>query len=116
MFAGRKLFPSFRCGSHVTSFAAVRRNLSNNALQSKSFSASIPHSRYGLLIGSVMIVGYFVNPSNSTAESQCDLNSACNINAAKKEIIKLIEAEDEKKGDGTSIGPTIVRLAWHASG
>lgn len=63
-----------------------------------------------------MIVGYFVNPSNSTAESQSDLNSACNINAAKKEIIKLIEAEDEKKGDGTSIGPTIVRLAWHASG
>ena len=36
--------------------------------------------------------------------------------AAKKEILSLIEAEDERRGDGTSIGPTLVRLAWHASG
>ena len=28
----------------------------------------------------------------------------------------MIEADDEKREDGTSIGPTLVRLAWHASG
>ena len=32
------------------------------------------------------------------------------------DIIKMIEEVDEKRGDGTSIGPTLVRLAWHASG
>lgn len=35
---------------------------------------------------------------------------------AKEDIIKMIEEVDEKRGDGTSIGPTLVRLAWHASG
>jgi len=34
----------------------------------------------------------------------------------KKDIAKAIDAEDEKRADGTSIGPTLVRLAWHASG
>jgi hypothetical protein len=28
----------------------------------------------------------------------------------------VIEAEDKRRGDGTGIGPTFVRLAWHASG
>lgn len=28
----------------------------------------------------------------------------------------MMEAEDEKRGDGTSIAGTLVRLAWHASG
>lgn len=34
----------------------------------------------------------------------------------KKDISNAIDAEDEKRDDGTSIGPTLVRLAWHASG
>lgn len=34
----------------------------------------------------------------------------------KADIIALMEAEEEKRADGTSIGPTFVRLAWHASG
>lgn len=28
----------------------------------------------------------------------------------------MIEAEDKRRGDGSGIGPTLVRLAWHASG
>lgn len=43
----------------------------------------------------------------------CDAN---NLEKAKKELIAMIEANDEEKGDGTSIGPTLVRLAWHSSG
>lgn len=35
---------------------------------------------------------------------------------AKKDIAEAIEKDAEKRGDGTSIGPTLVRLAWHASG
>lgn len=34
----------------------------------------------------------------------------------KADIIAAIAADDEKRSDGTSIGPTLVRLAWHASG
>ena len=42
--------------------------------------------------------------------------SADAIAKAKKDIAEAIEAEDEKREDGTSVGPTLVRLAWHASG
>jgi len=39
-----------------------------------------------------------------------------NYTAVKKDIIDVIDKEEEKRSDGTSIGPTFVRLAWHASG
>ncbi len=34
----------------------------------------------------------------------------------RADIKKIIEDSEEKRADGTSIGPTLVRLAWHASG
>jgi hypothetical protein len=36
--------------------------------------------------------------------------------SVRKDIVKLIEDEDKRRGDGTGIGPTLIRLAWHASG
>jgi len=36
--------------------------------------------------------------------------------SVRKDIVKLIEDEEERRGDGTGIGPTLIRLAWHASG
>ena len=42
----------------------------------------------------------------------CDPNFA----ALKKELVSMIDAEEEKRGDGTSIAGTLIRLAWHASG
>lgn len=41
---------------------------------------------------------------------------ATNMDSLKKDIITAIEAEDAKRGDGTSIAPTLIRLAWHAAG
>mmetsp|Transcript_122632 Transcript_122632/g.281113 ORF Transcript_122632/g.281113 Transcript_122632/m.281113 type:complete len:366 (-) Transcript_122632:449-1546(-) len=38
------------------------------------------------------------------------------ISKIKEEIVALIEEDAEKRGDGTSIGPTFIRLAWHAAG
>eukprot|EP00630_Chrysocystis_fragilis_P007378 CAMPEP_0197401734 /NCGR_PEP_ID=MMETSP1165-20131217/18961_1 /TAXON_ID=284809 /ORGANISM="Chrysocystis fragilis, Strain CCMP3189" /LENGTH=444 /DNA_ID=CAMNT_0042927855 /DNA_START=35 /DNA_END=1367 /DNA_ORIENTATION=- len=35
---------------------------------------------------------------------------------AKAKIEALIEKTAEERGDGTSIGPTLVRLAWHSAG
>ena len=34
----------------------------------------------------------------------------------KSDVSAAIDADESKRGDGTSIGPTLVRLAWHASG
>lgn len=34
----------------------------------------------------------------------------------KADICDAIDADEEKRGDGTSMGPTLIRLAWHASG
>ena len=39
-----------------------------------------------------------------------------NWDAVKKDVLAVIAAEEERRSDGTGIGPTFVRLAWHASG
>lgn len=51
---------------------------------------------------------YGISPLNCSNSGEVD--------AVKKDIIELMEAEDERRSDGTSIGGTLVRLAWHASG
>jgi cytochrome c peroxidase len=33
-----------------------------------------------------------------------------------QDIVAVIDAEDKRRGDGTGLGPTLIRLAWHASG
>lgn len=38
------------------------------------------------------------------------------VPAARKMIANVIEKTAEARGDGTSIGPTLVRLAWHSAG
>ena len=42
--------------------------------------------------------------------------SASEIAKVKADIQSAIEEDDEKRGDGTSIGPTLIRLAWHSAG
>ena len=49
-------------------------------------------------------------------ESECASISDYSLKQAKKKIIETIEKEDEKRGDGTSIAPTLIRLAWHSAG
>jgi hypothetical protein len=36
--------------------------------------------------------------------------------SCKTDIKGIIDTVEEKRGDGTSIAPTFIRLAWHASG
>mmetsp|Transcript_7335 Transcript_7335/g.10941 ORF Transcript_7335/g.10941 Transcript_7335/m.10941 type:complete len:361 (+) Transcript_7335:47-1129(+) len=57
-------------------------------------------------------VGYQLldNPSEAAAAPKIDYENV------KKDIADLIEESSSKRGDGTSIGPTFVRLAWHTSG
>ena len=56
-------------------------------------------------VGSTILAAYCILPTSFAAPAD-----------AKKDIIAAIDNYDEKRGDGTSIGPTLVRLAWHASG
>ncbi|CAM9345735.1 unnamed protein product, partial [Laminaria digitata] len=41
---------------------------------------------------------------------------AVDFAAVEQDIVDLMEAEDARREDGTSIAGTLVRLAWHASG
>ena len=61
--------------------------------------------------GAAVISAAYITASNTTY-AVCDPNYA----ALKKELIAMIDAEQERREDGTSIAGTLVRLAWHASG
>lgn len=39
-----------------------------------------------------------------------------NLSEVRKAIVDLIESDMDKRGDGTSLYGTMIRLAWHASG
>lgn len=43
-------------------------------------------------------------------------SDALDIEGVKKDIVEAIEREDGSRDDGSSIGPTLIRLAWHSSG
>lgn len=38
------------------------------------------------------------------------------LNKVRESISKVVETDAEKRGDGTSLAGTFIRLAWHASG
>mmetsp|Transcript_66813 Transcript_66813/g.184248 ORF Transcript_66813/g.184248 Transcript_66813/m.184248 type:complete len:221 (+) Transcript_66813:84-746(+) len=48
--------------------------------------------------------------------SPASTGSSYDLEAVRAEIEKTIDDEEERRGDGTSIGPTYVRLAWHCAG
>lgn len=56
--------------------------------------------------------GYFATQNYSRSAEAAGID----YKKVKSDIIAAIEAEEEKRGDGTSIAPTLVRLAWHAAG
>jgi len=49
-------------------------------------------------------------------KSSCASSSGLNIADIKKDISNAIDSDEERRNDGTSIAPTFIRLAWHASG
>jgi len=55
--------------------------------------------------------------SPSTAEAKVEAaNKTTDVQAVKKTIAALIEDDMERRGDGTSLTGTFVRLAWHCAG
>lgn len=53
-------------------------------------------------------------PSIAQAEGQ--QKQSVDISAVKKSIAALIENDADRRGDGTSLTGTFVRLAWHCAG
>ncbi|KAL7534259.1 hypothetical protein ACHAXR_007333 [Thalassiosira sp. AJA248-18] len=54
--------------------------------------------------------------SLSPAVAEAKAEPKTDINAVKKSIADLIEDDAERRGDGTSLTGTFVRLAWHCAG
>jgi len=64
----------------------------------------------GVILTSVLLC------SNQSASAAGWFGSSFDIKAVKKDIEAAIDETDSKRDDGTSVGPTLVRLAWHAAG
>jgi cytochrome c peroxidase len=103
-------------------FSNVRRGFQGVTV--RSFSSS--HGRFAtksnftgrlaLFTGLVVGVHLITNKSSDAAGLFGSSAPVVDYGKLKKEIAAAIEADDKKRGDGTSMGPTLVRLAWHASG
>lgn|ERR1719203_195983 len=52
----------------------------------------------------------------AVAEAKAEPKAKADLAAVKKSIADLIEDDAERRGDGTSLTGTFVRLAWHCSG
>ena len=77
----------------------ARRQFSSSRAQAKTFAPLV------FATGAIAIA--CVTTANS---------DGLNIEAIKKDISNAIDADEEKREDGTSMGPTLIRLAWHAAG
>ena len=66
----------------------------------------------GMLMGAAGVASVYLLTTSGPQATECEPNYA----AVKAELVKMIEDHDEKVADGTSIGPTLIRLAWHCSG
>ncbi|KAL7493379.1 hypothetical protein ACHAWT_002529 [Skeletonema menzelii] len=54
--------------------------------------------------------------SPAAAEAKVEAAKPTDVQAVKKSIAALIEDDMERRGDGTSLTGTFVRLAWHCAG
>lgn len=80
------------------------RQLSSQVVRKTSRSPFLMLALSGVAGGAVML---------NLAESA---PNTVDIKAVKKDIADAIDAEFERRGDGTSMAGTLIRLAWHASG
>ena len=98
IFKNLKVSKSLRFVSQTSNYKRK-----NSSLYYVGFSFALSVSIFGLV---------FYSPfSISQSESK-----PFNLNDIKEEIKGMIDNDNERRNDGTSIGPTLVRLAWHCSG
>jgi cytochrome c peroxidase len=83
---------------------AAGRYLSSHSGQTRT--------KASFLTAGIAATGAFAYYAANASTATCSPN----YDALKKELITMIDAEEEKRGDGTSIAATLIRLAWHSSG
>lgn len=80
-------------------------------------SSAVPKSNKAVILGLSALVGVgCVVLTAAPAQNAFLFSSPLDYKKVKADIVSAIEEADSKRGDGTSIAPTLVRLAWHASG
>ena len=86
-----------RSYSHIKKSSFTRFNHNN-------FSSRVIYATAFTIATSYML--------NNAAYSDDNMADKLNIAALKADLEDLIEKEDGKRGDGTSISGTLIRLAW----
>ena len=94
-----------------TARVVVRAMATSSTARAKNVGAP---NKAALLAGGVLAFSLYA--ANQQSECWFWGKKEVNITEVRKDIIAAIEADDEKREDGTSIAPTLIRLAWHAAG
>jgi cytochrome c peroxidase len=53
---------------------------------------------------------------NETAYAKQKSKDDVDLSKVREAIMEVIDSDQEKRGDGTSLSGTMIRLAWHCSG
>ena len=90
------------------------QNITIQALATGSARTSICQGRASVI--SIMFRGLSTLARLTPAALAAPAAALCDEKSARGALADLIDESEAKRGDGTSLGPTMVRLAWHSAG
>jgi cytochrome c peroxidase len=86
-------------------------------IATRSFATSRKFQTHTSNYAGVAAAGMAIASASLVIASPAEAADAkVDVAAVKAAILKTMEDEDARRNDGTSIGPTFVRLAWHCAG
>ena len=77
------------------------------------FRATSSFRSFGMLARGVTVATVAIAANNTYHRAD---NASVDFKKVKEDIVAAVEADENKRGDGTSMAPTLIRLAWHAAG
>jgi cytochrome c peroxidase len=63
--------------------------------------------------GAIAVTAFSLNETVSAKQKPKD---EVDLSKVREAIMEVIDNDQEKRGDGTSLSGTMIRLAWHSSG
>ncbi len=97
--------------------ARVASSHQRRAYSSQNSQRTVTSSNFAKAVGGGILLFVAFKPTESHNAGLFSSSSASvDLKKVRADLAAAIEVEDAKRGDGTSIAPTLVRLAWHASG
>ena len=90
--------------------AQIKRSLLIKMMNAAAHFA-IRHAAPAAATGTLLALS--LSPASAEAKAEA---AKADVQAVKKSIADLIEDDMERRGDGTSLTGTFVRLAWHSAG